>query len=465
VDSKLTSKEVLQYALNGFFQAFAITIPMGYFNVFLTEHIGISAALLASALLVARIIDFFVCVAAGGIMESTTLKWGKYRSWLILLRWVVLAGIILSFINTKSFSLPVKVVILMLGYLLTNLPMNFIATAQMGIMTSLAGPSMTDRFRLSVAGVRIGAVSGLLTSACTLPLINYVGSLTTPTDGYTIVATAFGFLMIVGSSLLLKVSKPYDLPQVTNSNAPARPKITLKDMAAAVTTNSQLLVYLLVQVLLMSGMFASGAIGTYYYIYILGDFNLMPIAMTITTAFGLISTTIGPKIGKKLGKKNSMVASMLIGACGSIAIMFFGAKGLPYYVTISCFSMIAAQLSAGFGYNYILDIGEYGFYKTGKDTRTIIMSMMNVPMKIGMALGGSLGLYALALIGYVPGMPVPPANFANTFMKIFGGIPAACSIIGGLLIMFFYKITDADAQMYAKVNAERLLESQKSQEI
>jgi Na+/melibiose symporter-like transporter len=107
-----------------------------------------------------------------------------------------------------------------------------------------------------------------------------------------------------------------------------------------------------------------------------------------------------------------------------------------------------------FGQNYVLDAAEYGYYKTGKDSRTVAMSIGNIPIKIGFALGGALGTYGLSMIGYQPGMTATP-EFIRSFMWIFGGIPAVLQLLACLTMQFGYKITDEDAAFYAQENAKR----------
>jgi len=107
--------------------------------------------------------------------------------------------------------------------------------------------------------------------------------------------------------------------------------------------------------------------------------------------------------------------------------------------------------------NYYLDCGEYGYYTTGIDNRTMAVTVMNWPTKIGFAVGGSLAGYCLAWAGYNAPTATTPASFThmNRFMMSLGLIPAVCLVLGILIILFFYKLTDAQAAEYARANAER----------
>jgi Na+/melibiose symporter-like transporter len=92
------------------------------------------------------------------------------------------------------------------------------------------------------------------------------------------------------------------------------------------------------------------------------------------------------------------------------------------------------------------------------------MGLGAVPMKIALIVGGALGGYALAGIGYQPGMGMPggpefPANFTVNFMRLMGYVPGGISLVALALFAFGYKITDADAKKYAEENMKKTMQA------
>ena len=108
--------------------------------------------------------------------------------------------------------------------------------------------------------------------------------------------------------------------------------------------------------------------------------------------------------------------------------------------------------------NYYLDCGEYYLWKTGKDTRAVAAGLASPPMKIGMALGGSIGLYLLGATGYVAGF-TPTAAWVSEFMDVTFLIPACVYLAAAIILGFGYKIKDADAARYAQENHERAMKA------
>ncbi|KPU44381.1 putative symporter YjmB [Oxobacter pfennigii] len=455
--AKLSNSQINAYGFYGFATSVGIAVPTSYLTIFMTENLLYSAALMGTTLLVARTIDFIVGLISGGIIQKANMKWGKYRSWLILLRFVVYAGCVIQFIDTSAFSTVPKMIITIIGYCMLHNSMNFIATSQYGILSVMAGSDMEDRSRLAIRGAQAMAAAMIISSAATLPFIQFLTPYVGGSNAYTIVAALFGTLFIVGNMALCKTAAPYDMQQPKDAVS-AMPSVKIKDLVESVSTNKQLLVYISASSLQFIGAMSMMGIAAYYYMYVLGNFLLMSLAMTITTAFGLVSSIIGPKIGTKLGKKKAMIVGLLISTVGSLCITLFARTSLVVYIIFSCINSIAMYIYSGFGPNYVLDAGEYGYYKTGKDYRAMATGLFSMPIKIGFALGGAVSSYGLAFIGYQTGMTVTP-EFVNSFMWIFGGTPALFYIAAALLMQFGYTITDEDAAKYAAANAEKLAQA------
>lgn len=454
MSGRLKQSEINKYGFYTLASGLGNAVAMSYVTIYMTDHLLISAAVVGTLLLVTRILDFAVSLAAGPIVQRSNLKWGKYRSWLLILRWVVFLGVTLQFTNTSALSLPLRLAIVAIGYCMLHFSMNFTTLAQSGVLMSMAGSSMEDRTSLSTRSIQAATLGRIITSATIIPLINHFTPIVGAANSYIIVAAPFSFLYVIGAGILAKAAEPYD-NAATNRPVKGRPTPTLKDMVNSVVTNSQLLVYISASTLNMVAGQASMGIATYYFMYVLGNFTLMAVSMTITTVFGFFATLIGPVIGRKLGKKTAIVFGLFGSAICSLGIAFFASSSAAIYIGISCLRSIFMYSYSCFGPNYAIDAAEYGLYTTGKDNRTVAMAMNNIPIKIGFALGGAIGTFGLALIGYQAGMTATP-EFISKFMLIFGGIPAVLYVLGSLTMLFGYKITDEDAAMYARENAARL---------
>jgi Na+/melibiose symporter-like transporter len=439
------------------FSSFAAMVQMMYVTIFMTTFLQIPAAIAASTLLVARIIDFFIGVICGGIIEKVHLPWGKYRSWLLIFRFVIVAGIALTFFDSTSLPVAGRVVISFIGYMALNAGMSFTTNAYYALGPALAGDNMEDRVKMSTRGAQFMCVAMLIVCAATLPLV----SLLTPYVGacfsYMIVAVVFAIPYIFSCGAISKMCKEVD-PDVRVDAGGAMPTVTLKDMIGAVVQNDQLLIVFLAYVIYYIGTYVVSGLGAYYWMYIVGNYNMMAVASTITMITGTIASLIVPKFTSKVGKKNALVLGLLIYGLAYLFIYLFGSHSAVMFVVFSAIGGGAIYLFSTVGVNYFVDCGEYHLYKTGKDTRVIAVTMYSVPMKVGMALGGAIATYGLAFIGLdqVTASGVADASFQSGFMVLLGIVPLLLAVAASAIVKFAYKLTDEKAVEYATENQKRM---------
>ena len=457
---KLTSGTINLYALSNGTLTMAFTVVTQYLMIFCTDYLGISAAAYGTAMGIAKTFDFFVCLVAGPIIEKSNMKWGKYLSWTRILTATLFFGNIIQMLDTSAFTdnATVKLVIVCIGYMMFHGSMNFNATVRGTLVAKLAGANMEDRRKLTTRQSQVGAAVTIISSMITLPAINLVTKITgSETLGYTLVVVIFSCVFLVCNVLFIKAATPFDPP--TDKNA-AKKTATVKEIVESIVSNKQMLVLVLVYTIHgIGGQFYAGT--TAYFFRATGNFQFMTVALTTRSIVAFVASLFVPSIGKKLGKKNALVVSRYAYAVGALIIYFFAYRNGEANVWIMTFGMCFIQagtyLFMSFGVNYWLDCGEYGYYTTGKDMRGIASAVMNIPTKIGMAVGGTLVGYLVAWSGYtIPaGQTVGYFEHMDRFMMTLALFPAITAIVSGVLTQILYKLTDEQAAMYAKANAER----------
>jgi GPH family glycoside/pentoside/hexuronide:cation symporter len=424
-----------------------------FLNIFLTEDIKITAATVGTILLVARVLDFIASFGIGGIMENANFKSGKYLPWLRITRFTLWGGGIIMFLPIPM-PLALRAVLLVIAYLFIYISTTFTNTSSYGVLALLAGPNLEDRNRLNIANGRLMTAALVVSAATTVPVRNFIVGIVGSTQyAYIIIAAVYGGFYALAVLILSGMAKRVDKPV---EGARPRPKITVKDMIRTTAGNTQLIIYLTSGCLYFIGMMAPMSLVAYYYIYIIGNPSLTYMALggTIQSLFRLFATMVGPKIGLKLGRKKARFMGQLIAGVCSIGVIFFAGHHVALYIGLMCLINFGAAIYQGFSISYIIDCGEYGYWKTGIDNRTVTNSLVNIPMKISQFIGGSLGLFGLALIGWKTGMTVTP-EFTSKFMLLLGGVSAICYLGAALMTIGLYKIDDKEAALYAKENAER----------
>lgn len=449
--SKLPRSDVFNYAFYMTSEMLFLLMPTTFMNIFLTDNLLISAALVATVVGIARFFDIAAGLVSGMIIQKTREKGIYYSKWITATRWFICCGVILMFANTSAMPLSVKLVVVFIAYCMINLSMNFIQTSQYNVLAIMGGTSLEKRNLLAFRGTQGVTIATLIGSISLVPIINKV---LTPIIGSNYAYFVIGIVCVLpymfGCHFLAKSARKYEEASPFNVGT----RVRIIDMIKSVFTNDQLLILILVMSASYIAQYTIMTLAVHYFTYVLGNVMLMTYSMSIGTIVSVAGSFIGPKIGVMLGKKHAMVIGLL-GQCLALVLVCFFAKtsAVTYIVFHSLFS-ISMYIYFGFNANYTIDTGEYHLHKTGKDNRSVANGMMNLPFKIGLLIGGSVPMLVLGKIGYKPNMEQTP-EFIEKFMMMFGLFPAAFCLLAAILMQFFYKITDKDAARYTRENKER----------
>ena len=460
---KLTNFHVNTYALAVGLNTMAFQVPTLYLTMFMTDYLGISGVAIGTGMLIAKTADFIVSLIAGVVIEKTNMKHGKYLSWIRLLTFTLFFGNIVQMLDTTSFvsSPTLRLVIVCIFYMMFHCSMNFYATSRAALIPKLAGADMEARKKLTARQAQVGAAVAIISSAITLPCIELVDRLTgSPSMGYFLVALAFSLCFAVVNMIFVKSAKAFDPPDDPTAHKKKK-TATIAQMFSSVVTNKQMLVLFVCFTLFSIGTQINAGVQTHFFT-VTGTFSSLTIALTARSICAFLASLVGPAIGRKFGKKGALVCGWLLYMAGLLVIWLFaltpeGEANLVAMTIGMCMCQSARYLYTVFMANYWLDCGEYGYYKTGIDNRTMAVTVMNWPTKIGFALGGSAVGFGIAWAGYVAPTSTTAAYFTNMsrYMMVLGLIPAICMLLAAVLVIFLYKLTDKEAAQYAKANVER----------
>lgn len=430
-------------------QTLAIMVGMMYLNTFATEVLNIPTSTLATALLIAKSIDFAVSIFAGAIIEKIKISnKGKYQSWLYVGRWAMFIACAIEVANTSTAPMFVRVAVMSIAYTIINCLMNLVQTAYYGLVSLVAGPNQANRNAMTVNMTRQLTVTSLIsafipTLVTKLPFGNW---------NYFVVAVVFAIPMLWALKVVADQGEGLDKPVDINAGTST---ISLKDMIDTIIKNKEMLVLFIGFTVYYTAYYIFLANYTYYFIYVLGDFGVLTICNLIGSLMGLIAAFVMPKLSAKIGKKWSTVTGFVISGIGMGLMTVLAPNGWVYYMICNILMLFGQYTWTPFTVTLYLDAGEYYLYQTGKDTRSIAAGLATPPMKIGIAAGGSIGLFLLTATGFSSGMAVTSA-WISSFMKVSFLLPASLYIVAALVIAIGYKITDKKASFYALENFKKM---------
>ena len=453
MERKLKKSIINFYGVPSFgFQLF-VNVEIYYFAAFLTDYAKISAALAGTVLMITSIFDLIWVPTAGVILEKTNLKWGKYRSWLLVGPPFAVLFYILQF--SKIGSAGVNAVIISIGFIVSHLIWNIFYAAHITMNSSM---TEVREERIAMASNRgmFNSLGTICFSLLSMPLILMIGkAIGNPAGGYTITVAIAGILMIGCYYILFFMTKDYANAGVSTQTGKAEEKMSIGEMLKQIVVNPPLIGLLLGELGRYLGRFVIFGMAFYYFKYVVNNLAVVTVFFTGLSIVCLFGAVITNPLAKKIGERNTYIVSLVIFIVGLLIVW-----ALP----MNYMSFIAIMFIAYLGYGIPDALGvamysstvEYGEWKTGKNARGFIMSLISFPIKIAIFLRSVIITAVLVGAGYVANMQ-PTAQLISGIKNGMALIPAIIMIVGLIFIVLLYKITPESLEkMQEEIKARKV---------
>lgn len=453
MESKGLSKRVNRLGWGVFFARFltmgGYTVIQTYGAYIFTDIAGIPYTTASMCMFLVSALCAVIAVFSGATVQRTRSKMGQYRPWIALSSPLILLGGLIMFIKTSNPLLTT--VIVTIGYLVPNLILNYSATAEYGMQIKLAGSDTGARNLIASRHWAGSNVSQILVGMLLVPMIAFFGG-GNETKGYALTHLTLGIVAVMGTLLDLRISKNYDLPNVGTAQETIE-KVSMLDMLKGVFANRPGAMLVLADVIRFTGFYVMFSLMAYQCEYVIGDMMALSYYLTATSFMAVIGNLLAPIVAEKLGgrKKLAYIANILTAAC--FLVVCFTGKTVWGFVIPNSLAYFFMSFQDTVDNTMYADAGEYYLNKTGKDTRTYIMSMYGLAVKVAISLSSvALGL-VLNLINYEPGMVLN--DHSATMLTVATGLsPAVCYFIPVILLVI-HGVSDKEIERCIKENAEK----------
>jgi len=455
---KLSIVEKVGYGLgdtasNILYQAWSFFLMIFYTDVF-----GIPAKTASFMFLVTRIWDMINDPLMGMIADRTNTRWGKFRPYLL---WMAVPYGILAcaMFITPAWSQNMKVVYAYVTYILATMAytaINIPYSSLMAVMT----PDPHERTTLSQYRFFFAFVGMMLVTTFTLPLAKYLGANPFHSGyneelGYS---EALGFQMTMGffSAIAIVLLLITFLTTRERVQPPKGQKSTFKRDLRNVARNIPWIVIFVASIFwLIHNMIRNGMVA-YYFNYVNGQGGKVLLTLTLgtikldfdqTTTFLTIGTFgmmagvfISTPLKKCFGRKTliiffSMASVVLSGAFYWLPPDNFKVLGIMNFI----WAIIAGAMPVFF-FAMFADVTDFHQWKFKQRATGLIIAGIMFAIKMGVAIGGFLGLYMLGQYGYDKDLPITPEVIGGIKL-LFSLIPAGFILVCGI-ILFFYPISE-----------------------
>lgn len=421
-------RERLSYGV-GDIGANMIFVPITTFLMFyLTEIVGIGAAIAGTLLLLGRLMDGTLDLIIGTLIDKTSSRWGKARPWLLVSAPFVVVAFLLLFNVPDGLDMRGKEIYAFVFYFLC-LGVGFVAS-NLAYHTLLSVITSNSRMRVSLTVIRTACalVSGLVVSTITIPVVASFGG---GQQGWTVTVFIYGGIAIVTLLAVFFGTKERVRP-VREEKSSSRPPV--RRLIVIVFRNPFFLLgfAFFFSVYLLSG--ASSA-GVYYASDVLGDSRLFGFLSMAQLAPIIVGIWFMPRVIARFGKR----VPILIG----VVVILIGA-GITFIDPTSLSLIVAGTLLKGIGgipamaamFALIADIVDYGEWKSGVRVDGMTYGAATAGQNFGAGLGAALVGWVLAAGHYQAGSTSQPASAIGAEVFLYLGLPVIVALAQGVIIFF-----------------------------
>ena len=453
---KLTLRNYSGYAAGDAANNLAFAMSSSFLLLYYTNVVGLGAAAIGTMFLLIRFWDALADLVAGRLVDAKKPgRLGKFRPFILWFSLPLLLSSMAIFSANTFFPgmspaqglLYAYITYALMGtfYSLVNIPYGSIAPA----MTQVP----TERAALASWRVWGSNVTILMLSFVVAPQIKRFTGDPEGLQRSLFITTAI--FVVVGMALYLYTVANVKEQVIREVAAP-----TLKEGFGTLVKNKPLIWLCAGSLAFLTGLTALGTLAPYFAIYVLNDAQYIAWNAVAQAVGTFAVATFIPAIVRRLGKRNGYIVLGVVGLIAGV-ILAFAPPSVPL-IAVAGFLLLGIGLG---GVNTLMwaleaDTVEYGEWKTGIRTEGTTYALFSFTRKMGQAIGGAAGAYALGIVAFnsqwaKDGTPQAPETVAG--IQLWTGGLVTGFIVLSLLIMWFYPLTDkVFRQIVGEIAARRV---------
>ncbi len=421
---------------------FFFLLASSFLMVFYTKVLGIEGTVVGTLFLVARFVDAVTDVTMGRIIDrSKPARDGRFRPWIRRMALpVVLSGILMFIPAAKHLPYAGKLIYIYITYLLWGSICYTGINIPYGSMSSAISDAPADRTSLSTFR-SIGAAIGGVIIGSGVPLIIYTydaaGNQILLGDRFFPLAIVCGILALI--SYMLCYFLVTERVRVEN----AKVKTNLRSALGGMFKNRALAAIISAAIVLLLSMLLANTMNLYLFMDYFKSKEAMSVAGLLQTACTLLLAPFSVPITKKIGKKEASGYAVLFASAVYFLLFVLRIQNPWVFCIFIFFGNLGSGLFNLLIWAFITDVIDQQEIITGAREDGTIYAVYSFARKIGQALAGGLGGYALTLIGYISSTEniVQAPEVVERIYTVSTLVPAVCYFVVSLILIFWYPLT------------------------
>ncbi len=442
------------YLFGDFGNDFSFIFASSYLMVFYTKVLGISGFIVGLLFMAARVVDAFTDVTMGRIVDRLRpAKDGRFRPWIRRMCIpVAVASTIMYLYFVKDWAYGWKIVYMVVTYLFWG---SFCYTAiniPYGSMASVISSDPGERASLSTFR-SVGASLASLVIGTLVPLIVYdtdeLGNQIVKPVQFTLTALVFGICSIICYLLCYKLCTErvhFEKKSGTAETAKKESaegsveKESFGEIARGLLRNRSLLSIVCAALVLLLASMLGQTMNNYLFLDYFKNAKAMATLNIVSIGGMLLLAPFIRRISTRFGKKEAGAAGMLLAGITYVTLYFLHVKSIPLFLVLIFIGTLGIGLFNMIIWAFITDIIDYQEVSTGRREDGTVYAVYSFARKVGQALAGGIGGFALTAIGYVSEAKVQTALVSNRIYVVATLVPGICYLIVFIIMQFWYPL-------------------------
>ena len=395
IDS-ISTRTKFSYGLGALGKDFACSIVYLFLMYYYTDVAGVPAAFVGTLFLVVRMIDAVSDPVMGMIVDNTRSRFGKFRPWIVL-GTVINSLALLALFSAHLFSGSQLLLFVTVTYIFWGLTYTIMDIPFWSMVPALS-TRREERERLVVWPRLFASIAWTIVGTYGLASIAYLGK-GDEGRGFLLLSGLIIIAFLTSALITFTQVKERVATQVTSE------RFSFGDVIAILRNNDQLASLIGCVLTFNIGTQLVGGFAIYYFSYAIGKPELFPMFALVSGIAEMLGIFIFPWLCRHLPRRFTWyIASLFALACS--LVLLAGSIVAPesgvLVAVAGALLKFGGGIANGLGTVMLADVVDYGHYKTGKRSESIIFSVQTMLVKFAGAFAGFFIGVGLSLIGYVP---------------------------------------------------------------
>lgn len=416
---------------NDTFFALASSFLMLYY----TNVLGIHPGIIGLIFVIARVWDAFADILWGRFIDTRPYHpAGKFRPWIIRCAPLLVICGALMFVKIPGMTDNFNAVFAFVTYLIWGTLYSTV-NIPYGSLASVITNDSVERSALSTFRSMGGTISYQMIGIV-VPLFVFIANKPSG-ERFSAIAVIIAVFAMICYVLCYQLTTE----RITLANAGQKQNFDLNVTIKALWQNKPFLYIVLASLTLLLGMMVTGSLNSYLFMDYFHNGKLLSVYFMLGFGIMAIVAPLVAPLTKKYGKKEVAAVGMLVSAVAYFLLFLFPVRNVYWYLGL----IFVADLGRNFFFYttwaFVADVIDYHEYLTGRREDGTVYSVYSFTRKMGQALAGGLGAWALAAVGYVQKAPQQTAEVASNLYKFVTMSSAITFLIIFIILAFWYPMT------------------------